>query len=289
MQGELAPVFRMMEEAPGMDMNGDIDEMFQVGHDHLKTRLECAFANGKAKVDGWGILCWSHKCKASVIRKCGTIADVSKLPPEHKNRRRRRLMKETEDGRHAARRRIFGCGCGQGGSCHEGGNRGCSHGHNGGEGCGRNGGESCGCGRNGGESRAHCRDGGRGQGCSCDDGGSCGCGDNDGGSHSHSRNVVAPTGGGFGEAFNPPELTQNQIARDDEIQSGLQETMQEEHIRGQIERAELVMLCQALGKDLSSRQGTAVDAPDMTNVLSCLEFEAVEGATWTKCRVGCSP
>ena len=47
---------------------------------------------------------------------------------------------------------------------------------------------------------------------------------------------MALADGGFGEAFNPPALTQNQIARDNEIESELQETMQEEHIREQIER-----------------------------------------------------
>ena len=99
------PIFQMMESAEGMNVHEDPIKSFQVGYEHLKSRVEYVFKCTGMKQDTWGVPYWSLKSQRSSIIKYGTDEDKSKLPvATNWNRARTQQTREIYDGRRVKRR-----------------------------------------------------------------------------------------------------------------------------------------------------------------------------------------
>ena len=99
------PIFQMMESAEGMNVHEDPIKSFQVGYEHLKSRVEYVFKCTGMKQDTWGVPYWSLKSRRSSIMKYGTDGDKSKVAVATiMNRARTPKTRETDDGRRVKRR-----------------------------------------------------------------------------------------------------------------------------------------------------------------------------------------
>jgi hypothetical protein len=108
------PIFRMMEEAPLLSIppSNRIDaaftnQSFDTAVAHLKTRVGYIFDNPNSRHIQWTLGTWSKNVSRSVILKRGTEGDISRLPAETSNNKRRR---QPQTGRQASdvtsRRRL---------------------------------------------------------------------------------------------------------------------------------------------------------------------------------------
>ena len=74
------PIFRMMEQADGMNLDDDPMKCFKIGYDNLKTRVGYVFRGKRMKLETWGVPYWSLKVQSSSIMKHGTEGNKEKLP-----------------------------------------------------------------------------------------------------------------------------------------------------------------------------------------------------------------
>lgn len=82
------PIFEMMEAADGLDIptsdsditTSFIEESFERGTEHVKSRASYIFQDDKKKYSEWMVSVWSLRVKYHSILKFGTDEDKSKLP-----------------------------------------------------------------------------------------------------------------------------------------------------------------------------------------------------------------
>lgn len=89
------PIFSLMEQAPGIQIDGDLDAesiltSYEAGKEFLKTRVGYVFQKQNAKPMEWQISTWSKMVAYSSIRKNGTDQDKANLPPENVHRNKSR-------------------------------------------------------------------------------------------------------------------------------------------------------------------------------------------------------
>ena len=83
------PIFQLMEACPGLDVDRDSTESFNLAMGHLKTRASYIFEKPNANPNNWELSTWCKHVQRSAILKHGTESDKDALPPETRHNRPR--------------------------------------------------------------------------------------------------------------------------------------------------------------------------------------------------------
>jgi hypothetical protein len=114
------PIFRLMEQAPGLQINEDFSQItsqdlmksFEEARAFLKERVSYVFNKNRAQPDTWEISTWSRHVQRSSILKYGTDKDKEHLPPEtqsNKPRKQGKRKKKPSDRRRIRKRNERTC------------------------------------------------------------------------------------------------------------------------------------------------------------------------------------
>jgi len=110
------PIFKLMEQAPGVNLPDgstnltadEFDHLYETCFEYVKTqRLAYVYSNPNMKPPTWSLSTWSKWAQPSMVRQHGLESDKMNLPPETRfNRSRTQRRKRQRQPMQAGRRRV---------------------------------------------------------------------------------------------------------------------------------------------------------------------------------------